>query len=85
MMGAGYVGKKRMAASRDDGFYRRCVGWELSFAWLPERCDLTGQRVWLKLAYRGTSVLVGPGDPDDAIIEHRWHDRDEHLLFLLKG
>ena len=81
MMGTGYVGKKRMAAGRDDGFYRRCVGWELSFAWLPERCDLTGRRIWLKEAWRGTSVLTGPGEP---IIEHRWHDRDEHLVFLLK-
>lgn len=82
MMGTGYVGKRHMAVDRDDGFYRRCVGWEMSFAWLPERCDLTGRRIWLKEAYRGTSVLVGPGE---SIIEHRWHDRDEHLLFLLKG
>lgn len=82
MMGAGYAGKRAMANGRDDWFYRRCVGWELTVAWLPKRCDLTGRRIWLKEAWRGTSVLTGPGE---SIIEHRWHDKDEHLIFLLKG
>lgn len=82
MMGAGYAGKRAMAATKDDWFYRRCVGWELTVAWLPKRCDLTGRRIWLKEAWRGTGVLTGPGE---SIIEHRWHDKDEHLIFLLKG
>ena len=82
MMGAGYQSKRAMTDGRDDWFYRRCVGWELSFAWLPKRCDLTGKIIWLKEAWCGTGILTGPGE---SIIEQRWHDPDEHLIFLLQG
>lgn len=67
---------------QDDWFYRRCVGWELKFALIPHRCYITKQIIWLKYAYKGTSVLTGPGDP---IIDHRWHDKAEHLIWKIKG
>lgn len=66
----------------EDWFYRRCVGWELSFAWLPHRCYITNRLIWLEYAYRGMSILTGPGDD---IVEYRWHDKMEHLIFKLKG
>ena len=78
---AGYAFKKNQH-ELDDWFYRRCVGWQLKFVWWPSICDLTGRKVWLEFAYRGTSVLTGPGEP---IIDHRWHDKMEHLIWKLKG
>lgn len=68
--------------SWEDWFYRRCVGWELKFAWLPHRCYITGKFIWLKYAYKGMSILTGPGD---SIIDYRWHDKLEHLMWKLKG
>ena len=63
-------------------FYRNCVGWQLKFAWLPKQCLISGRRVWLEFAYRGTSILTGPGEP---IIEQGWHSKAEHLIYKLKG
>jgi hypothetical protein len=56
--------------------------WTLEFAWLPRWCDLTDRFIWLRWAYRGQAVWTGPGD--DAV-EVRWHDRYEHLIWVLKG
>ena len=81
-MAAGYAFKRNQLYDRDDGFYRRCVGWQLKFVWWPNTCYLTGRRLWLERAYRGTSLLTGPGD---TIIDHRWHDKNEHLIFKIKG
>ena len=55
--------------------------WQLKFAWLPQRCDLTQQRIWFKLAYCGTRIITGPGDP---VIQHQWHDKSEHIIWRLK-
>ena len=63
------------------GFHSRAE-WTMEFAWLPHRCDITQKLVWLKFAYRGQAVWTGPGD--DAV-ETRWHDRHEHLIYVLKG
>jgi hypothetical protein len=82
MMGAGYYSKRAMAQGRDDWFYRKCIGWQLRFALFPKRCDITNRLIWLEYAYRGTAVLTGPGD---SIVEHRWHDRHEHIIFKIKG
>ncbi len=65
-----------------DWFYRLCVGWQLKFAWFPRRCYITKRIIWLERAYRGTGILTGPGEP---IIEHRWHDKMEHLIWKIKG
>jgi hypothetical protein len=81
-MGAGYYSKRAMTQGRDDWFYRKCIGWQLQFAVWPRRCDITDRLIWLKVGYRGTAVLTGPGD---SIVEHRWHDKMEHLIWKIKG
>ena len=79
---AGYAFKREQLYARNGWFYRNCVGWQLKFVWWPNICHLTGRRLWLEYAYRGTSILTGPGE---AIIEHRWHDKNEHIIFKIKG
>jgi hypothetical protein len=64
-----------------NSFRQRAV-WTLQFAWLPHYCDITQKLIWLQLAYRGRAVWTGPGS--DAV-ETRWHDRHEHLIYILKG
>jgi hypothetical protein len=81
-MAAGFAFKRNQHTQNDDWFYRRCAGWKLKFVWWPDTCNLTGRRLWLELAYRGTSLLTGPGD---TIVYHRWHDKNEHLIFKIKG
>ena len=62
-------------------FYQRAQ-WRRRFAWLPHRCLLTNERIWLEFAYRGTAVWTGPGDP---VLEHQWHRTKHHVVWLLKG
>lgn len=78
MMGTSYYDPN---VQMEDSFYRRCVSWELKLVLWPKQCYITGKKMWLEYAYRGTSVLTGPGDP---IIDYRWHDKHEHLIWLLK-
>jgi hypothetical protein len=82
MMGAGYASKRAMAQGRDDWFYRKCLGWQLRFALWPQHCDLSGDIIWLEFGYRGTAVLTGPGED---LVEHRWHNRHEHIIWKIKG
>lgn len=62
-------------------FYHR-AGWQFVFVVWPRRCSLSGDWIWFEHAYRGTAMWTGPGTP---IIEHKWHERHEHLLWKLKG
>lgn len=64
-----------------DHFYERIIGTEYKFAWLPQTCDLSGKRIWLKKGYLLTRMIMGPGD---TIFECRWHDKDEHIIWKLK-
>lgn len=66
----------------DDGFKRRCIGWELTFCLLPRRCYYTKKFLWLRKAYVGVSMLTGPGDP---IFDYRWCERREYLFLKIKG
>lgn len=66
----------------DDGFKRRCIGWELTFCLLPRRCYYTKKLLWLRKAYVGVSMLTGPGDP---IFDYRWCERREYLFLKIKG
>ncbi len=63
-----------------DQFHARAT-WELKFCWWPQRCEITDQRLWLCLAYRGTAMWTGPGDP---VYEFRYHTPTEHLIWQLK-
>jgi hypothetical protein len=68
--------------SQYDDFYRnRFLGVELKFAWLPKTCYLSGKLIWLTKGYRITKIYGGPGD---AIFEYRWHDKNTHIMWLLK-
>jgi len=60
-------------------FYWKAT-WQERFAWWPQRCTRSGQRIWLKPAFQGTAVYTGPGEP---VYEHHWHTNEEHLLWLL--
>jgi hypothetical protein len=64
-------------------FYERMIGTEYKFAWLPQRCDISGKQIWLKNAYRITRMTMTMV-PGDIIFEHRWHDKLEHLFWKLK-
>jgi hypothetical protein len=64
-----------------DPFYGKLLGAQLKFAWLPQTCNITGKRIWLKFGYRLTAMWTGPGDP---LFEHRWHDKLEHIIWKLK-
>lgn len=65
-----------------EDFYRnRYLGAELKFAWLPERCDLTGKRIWFVKAYRLTSIWH---HLDESILVHTWRDKNAHIMRLLK-
>jgi hypothetical protein len=75
-----YQSFAEMDEYHSDIFYEYAE-WDTMFAWLPVRCDLTGKRIWLKEVDRATSMFTGPGDP---IIEQRYHERKEHLLWILK-
>lgn len=65
-----------------DAFYSKMViGADYKFAWFPEKCNLSGKRIWLKMGYRLTRIITGPGDP---IFEYRWHDKNEHIIWKLR-
>lgn len=57
------------------------LGAELKFVWLPKKCDLTGKYIWLVKAYKLTSIWHSA---DSAILEHKWHDKNTHIMWLLK-
>lgn len=68
------------------GFYgvgpNEHTSWELRFCWLPKRCAISKRHIWLKRAYRGRRVIIGPGEP---VFLYWWHDKNEHLIWKLKG
>lgn len=63
-----------------DGFKSHCLGWQLKFSFLPRRCYYTKKRIWFKLAYKGTAMWTGPGDP---VYETRWVDSKEYILLKI--
>jgi len=65
-----------------DPFKHRCIGTEYKFTLMPQRCHITGKRLWLKNAYKQTAMITGPGEP---VFEYRWYDKDEFLIARLKG
>jgi hypothetical protein len=66
-----------------DSFYSKMmIGTELKFAWLPETCYLTGKRIWLEYAYRMTRIITD--GPEKSIFEYRWHDKNTHIMWMLK-
>ena len=66
----------------DEMFKSRCLGWELKFSLLPRRCFYSNKLIWFKLGYLGTAMVTGPGTP---VFEPRWIDRNEFLVYRIKG
>lgn len=71
-----------MYQSAEFDFKTRCIGWQLKYCLFPKKCYYTNKRIWLNMAYKGTAVWTGPGDP---IFEHRWVSKHTFLLKRLKG
>jgi hypothetical protein len=68
-------------------FYKR-ADWQWTFAWLPHRCDRTGQLIWLKYAYCGTvryEHLVERMSDKPLTMERRWVTTEEWIVSQLKG
>lgn len=65
-----------------DMLWKTRAEWCLGFCWLPKRCAISNKILWLTMAYRGRLMITGPGEP---IIEYRYHDTHEHLIWLLKN
>lgn len=81
-MGTGYdAGVSQAPASEDYGL-GRAQHWELKLCWLPKRCYLTQKPLWGRLAYHGERWITGPGEP---VVQHYWIERDEFLIWNLKG
>jgi hypothetical protein len=51
------------------------------YLWWPQRCGITGKRLWLTSAYKGIAVWHGPGHP---IEEVHYYDAAEYLMQQLK-
>jgi len=64
----------------DWAFHARAQ-WAVEFAWWPHCCEITRRIIWLQHAYRGCVRWHDGWGP----AEYRWHDRHEHLIWVLKG
>ena len=65
--------------SEDWGF-NKVTNWKLKRCWRPQTCFLTGKQLWGFVAYHGTRIITGPGDP---VFDHYWVDKDEFLMWNL--
>lgn len=66
----------------DDWGLNKVINWRLKLCWLPKTCFLSNKKLWGKRAYCGIRMITGPGTP---IFEYYWIDRDEFILWKLKG
>lgn len=66
---------------RKDDFVNRAV-WYLKFCWVPKRCWISNNWIWLTKAYKGTAMWYGPGDP---VFEYHWVNKDQYLMAKIKG
>jgi len=75
---------------RLDGMFYMNAQWKLCRVWWPQRCEITGKRLWPgTLAYRGQSsykaYVTDPWSREkQTITETRWHGKVEHLIWQLK-
>jgi len=70
------------SSSSGDWGLQRAQHWMLKRCWFPKKCYLTAKSLWGKLAYRGENWITGPGEP---IVVHYWIDKNEFLVWNLKG
>ena len=64
------------------GYFYEKAKWQLSFAFLPHRCFITKKLIWLKYGYKGCAHYRRE---NTFVPEYRWHDKSQHLIWLLKG
>ena len=69
-------------SSYNDYHGGKYLGSEFKFAWLPQTCELSGKRIWLKYAYSLTIIYTGPGKP---VMHSRWHDKNAHIIWMLQS
>lgn len=63
-----------------DGIFYIHAEWQLCRIMWPRRCEISGRRLWPgTLVYRGSAAQYGT-----SVVEYRWHDQKEHLLWQLK-
>jgi hypothetical protein len=55
--------------------------WRLNFCLWPRTCYLSGTRLWLTWCYKGSRLIMGPGDP---VLDVYYIDKFEYLLWQLK-
>lgn len=67
--------------SQDWGL-KRVPEWKLKFCWFPKKCYLSRKELWGSYAYYGERLITGPGEP---VVEHFWIEKDEFLIWNLKG
>lgn len=65
-----------------ESMWRDRAVWSMMFCWFPVKCHITKRFMWLKMAYCGTLMFHGPGEP---VTDFRWHDPEQHLIWLLKS
>lgn len=58
------------------------ISWKLKYSFLPRRCNLSNELIWLKYAYKGTELITGPGEP---VVNYYWHSVHEHIIWILKN
>jgi hypothetical protein len=63
-------------------YLKRAGDWQLKFAVVPHRCAVSGQRIWLEHAYRGTRTIR---HGDHLITEYFWINRSEFVIWRLKN
>jgi len=56
--------------------------WKRKFAFMPHRCKLSGNIIWLKYGMCGEHSMSGWAGK---LIEYRWHDENEHLNWVIKN
>ena len=65
-----------------DSYYDSAT-WELTFAWLPHRCEKTGKEIWFEWAYCGSRQYRV--SDNNFIFDRRWITRDSWMIEKLKG
>ena len=61
--------------------FNKRAEFKLVYLFWPKRCYITGKRLWLTHAYKGTAVWTGPGEP---VEEHRYYNEIEYIIEKLK-
>jgi hypothetical protein len=59
----------------------RARNWHLNFCLWPRTCYLSGTRLWLTWCYKGSRIIMGPGDP---VLDVYYISKFEYLLWQIK-